>query len=289
MAEPTTPPPARRQALWLWALAAIVLIGIGILIAVRAFGDDDNPATPTVVTDNPRLTGTDAAPTVPGITDSIPETTPGGPEPDPPGPIQPVHPAEMSLRVVPGKRVSLLERPGGRVVKRIGDTTEFGSPEVLSPTGQSRDGWLAVSHTSLGNDGVAWLRPDRAQVSTRPRPVQLEVDLSRREVTVRPEGRRISVAIGAPDTPTPPGEYYVTDKLPGANFGPSYGCCILALSGHQPNLPQGWSGGDRLAIHGSPTPTWGQNVSNGCLHARETDLRFLLKTVPLGTRVVVRA
>ena len=30
---------------------------------------------------------------------------------------------------------------------------------------------------------------------------------------------------------------------------------------------QGWSGGDRLAIHGSPTPTWGEAVSNGCLHA----------------------
>jgi hypothetical protein len=86
VAEPTTPPPARRLTLWLWALAAIVLIGIGILIAVRAVGDDDNPATPTVVTDNPRLTGTDAAPTVPGITESTPVTTPGGPEPDPPPP-----------------------------------------------------------------------------------------------------------------------------------------------------------------------------------------------------------
>lgn len=86
MAEPTTTPPARRQALWLWALAAIVLIGIGILIAVRAFGDDDGSGTPTVVTDNPRLTGTDAAPTVPGITESTPVTTPGGPEPDPPPP-----------------------------------------------------------------------------------------------------------------------------------------------------------------------------------------------------------
>jgi lipoprotein-anchoring transpeptidase ErfK/SrfK len=120
--------------------------------------------------------------------------------------------------------------------------------------------------------------------------VTLEVDLSRREVVVRHEDagpRRVSVAVGAPDTPTPPGKYYVTDKLRGADFGPYYGCCILALSGHQQDLPQGWSGGDRLAIHGSPTPTWGQNVSNGCLHAREADLRYLLKTVPLGTVVLV--
>lgn len=209
-------------------------------------------------------------------------------------PLPPLlEPDGISLRVDAGKRVSLLDRPGGKVIKRIGDTTEFGSPEVLSATGRPRrDGWLAVSHTSLGNEGVAWLQPDRAPVSPRTRVVRLEVDLSRREVVVRREGvgpRRISVAVGAPDSPTPPGEYYVTDKLPGADYGPFYGCCILALSGRQPNLPQGWSGGDRLAIHGSPTPTWGKNVSNGCLHAREADLRYLLKTVPLGTVVTIRA
>lgn len=203
----------------------------------------------------------------------------------------PLDPDGISLRVRPGKRVSLLDRPGGKVIERIGDTTEFGSPEVLSPTGASRrDDWLAVTHTSLGNDDVAWVNSSRAPVSVRARTVRLEVDLSRREVVVRQDGdapRRISVAVGAPDTPTPPGEYYVTDKLRGADFGSFYGCCILALSGHQPNLPQGWSGGDRLAIHGSPTPTWGQNVSNGCLHARTADLRFLIKTVPLGTIVSV--
>jgi hypothetical protein len=88
VAEPTTTPPARRQAFWLWALAAIVLIGIGILVAVRAFGDDESSGTPTV-TGNSRLTGTDAAPTTPRITESNPATTPGGPEPDPPEPLPP--------------------------------------------------------------------------------------------------------------------------------------------------------------------------------------------------------
>lgn len=31
-----------------------------------------------------------------------------------------------------------------------------------------------------------------------------------------------------------------------------YGCCVLALTGRQPNVPQGWKGGNRLAIHGTP-------------------------------------
>jgi lipoprotein-anchoring transpeptidase ErfK/SrfK len=162
---------------------------------------------------------------------------------------------------------------------------------VLSPVDLYR-GWIAVRHTSLGDHGVAWIEARRAPLVYAGRHVRLEVDLSRRELQVFSGDhlrRRLSVAIGAPDTPTPPGEYYVTDKLPGARFGTYYGCCILALSGHQPNLPEGWSGGDRLAIHGSPTPTWGRAVSNGCFHASRRDLRYLMRNVPLGTEVIVHA
>src|SRR5213076_854851 len=109
--------------------------------------------------------------------------------------------------------------------------------------------WIAVRSPALGNRSVGWVR-------TRPlrlvrRPVRLEVDLSLRVLFVR-EGsmilRTISVAIGGPHTPTPAGRFYVTDKLSGTDFGAYYGCCILALSGRQPNLPEGWSGGDRLEI-----------------------------------------
>jgi lipoprotein-anchoring transpeptidase ErfK/SrfK len=149
--------------------------------------------------------------------------------------------------------------------------------------------WLAVRSTALGNTRLGWVRARRVRLLNRT--LRLEVDLSRRELIVHDVGilRRIRVAVGAPDTPTPPGTFYVTDKLAGADFGSYYGCCILALSGHQPNLPQGWSGGDRLAIHGSPTPTWGLAVSNGCLHADEADLQYLMRTVPLGTAVRIHA
>jgi lipoprotein-anchoring transpeptidase ErfK/SrfK len=163
------------------------------------------------------------------------------------------------------------------------------------PTGQRRGSWVEVRHTSLGNSATGWVDLRAASaLELEPHVVEIAIDLSDRELlvyrlgTAKPQ-RRLSVAIGAPATPTPPGIYYVTDKLPGARYGEFYGCCILALSGRQPNLPQGWSGGDRLAIHGSPTPTWGKNVSNGCLHASESDLRYLMKIVPLGAVVRVRA
>jgi lipoprotein-anchoring transpeptidase ErfK/SrfK len=81
----------------------------------------------------------------------------------------------------------------------------------------------------------------------------------------------------------------VTDKLSGSSYGPYYGCCILALSGHQPNTPPGWTGGDRLAIHGTDAPsTIGMAASAGCLRASDANLRPLMAKVPLGATVFIR-
>ena len=80
------------------------------------------------------------------------------------------------------------------------------------------------------------------------------------------------------------------DKLSGAQYGPYYGCCILALSGHQPHTPAGWQGGDRLAIHGTDAPAAiGTPASAGCLRASDRDLRVLMRRVPLGAPVFIRA
>ena len=195
---------------------------------------------------------------------------------------------EFGARVPPGRRLTLRASPEGRVLTTVGPLTEFGSPQTFSVAYVTGPG-LAVRSSALGNTRLGWVRARR--VSLLNRTLSLEVDLSNRELVVHDVGilRRMRVAVGAPDTPTPSGTFYVTDKLRGADFGTYYGCCILALSGRQPNLPEGWSGGDRLAIHGSPTPTWGHAVSNGCLHAAEPDLRYLMKTVPLGTAVRIHA
>jgi hypothetical protein len=208
--------------------------------------------------------------------------------PKPPTPV-PEQVREFTASVPNGTTVALRDRPGGRVLAKVGARTEFGSPQTLAVVAGQGD-WIGVLSPALENSQVGWARA--RQVKLLGSPLKLEVDLSARRLTVRDaEGvvRRVNIAIGAADTPTPPGDFYVTDKLAGADFGPFYGCCILALSGRQPNLPQGWSGGDRLAIHGSPTPTWGKAVSNGCLHADEADLRYLMRWVPLGTYVRVHA
>jgi hypothetical protein len=211
------------------------------------------------------------------------------PLPAPPLPPALVRVDGLAARVPPGRHVVLRLRPDGRVLATVPARTEFGSPQTLSVAFRKGD-WIAVRSPRLGNRQLGWVRATPLRLLRRS--AELEVDLSRRELIVRDARgleRRISVAVGAPATPTPVGRFYVTDKLRGADFDSYYGCCILALSGRQRNLPEGWSGGDRLAIHGSPTPTWGHAVSNGCLHAAEPDLRYLMKTIPLGTAVRIHA
>jgi len=119
----------------------------------------------------------------------------------------------------------------------------------------------------------------------------VEVDLSRHRITVERRGHRafsMRAAIGAPSTPTPPGQYFITDRVP-FSVGSSYGSFAFGISGIQPHLPAGWTGGNQLAIHGTNSPgSIGQSVSAGCLRVSESSLHRLLPLLRLGTPVVIR-
>jgi L,D-transpeptidase catalytic domain len=196
-------------------------------------------------------------------------------------------PRPRSLAVVRGS-VALRGRPGGPAVVRVGSTTEFGSPRVLAVAAR-RDEWLGVVATERPNNRLGWVHRNNPALRLRRTGWSLHADLSDRTLTLRKDGRRVhrlAVAIGRPGAETPTGRFAVTDKLSGSQFGPYYGCCILALSGHQPNTPPGWTGGDRLAIHGTDVPsTIGTAASAGCLRASDADLRLLMAKVPLGATV----
>ena len=189
-----------------------------------------------------------------------------------------------------GRTIALRAKPNGRVVAHMSGSTEFGSPTVLSVVG-SRGGWLGVTSTALPNGHVGWVKAKNG-LQMRHTRIAIQVDLSRRALELRDGDRvlrTVRVAIGRPGSPTPRGRFAITDKLSGAQYGAYYGCCILALSGHQPHTPAGWQGGDRLAIHGTDAPgTIGTPASAGCLRAADRDLRVLMRRVPLGTPVFIR-
>jgi lipoprotein-anchoring transpeptidase ErfK/SrfK len=193
-----------------------------------------------------------------------------------------------TARVV--RRTTLRAAPGGRVLARIGSRTEFGSPRVLAVTGD-RDGWLRVMASELENGRDGWIRASAARLGATD--VWIRVDRSRRTLTLRRGDevlRRLPVAVGRPGTETPLGRFAVTDLLHTRRADSPYGCCAVALSGHQTRLLPGWPGGDRLAIHATPNPeTVGTAASLGCMRAYTRDIRVLMRRVPLGAPVVVVA
>lgn len=186
------------------------------------------------------------------------------------------------------RRTALRAAPGGRALDRLGTETEFGSSRVHAVVGR-RGAWLEVMAAELPNGRTGWLRARHVDVGGVDYSVR--ASLGERQLEVRRRGRvvrRLPVAIGGPATPTPPGEYAVTDRIRMRDEGSAYGCCALAFTGHQPNVPQGWAGGDRLAVHGTPDEaTVGAAGSLGCFRAREADMRWLIYRVPLGAPVTV--
>jgi lipoprotein-anchoring transpeptidase ErfK/SrfK len=161
-----------------------------------------------------------------------------------------------------------------------------------------------VAKTARDTDGEAWLRillpirPDgaagwvkKSHVVVRKILGRIVVDLSARTLRYYRDGKlanQFDVGIGAPETPTAKGTFYVWAQVPQASpFGP-YGVFALGLSGFS-HVITDWPGGGRMAIHGTSNPAdRGQMVSHGCVRVFNDDM-VALKQVPMGTPVVIRA
>ena len=196
--------------------------------------------------------------------------------------------AALAARPLHGS-VALRARPDGPRLVRVGPRGPLGGPLVFGVVGV-RGRWLEVTAEALPNGHHGWVEFGR-DVSVQPVAWALRASLSGRELDVLRDGRlvrRIPVGIGAPGSPTPTGRFAVAEKVSGP-FAPAYGCCILALTARQPHLPPGWNRRITyyVAIHAGSGQ--GSAVSAGCLHVTDADVRYLMRTLPLGTPVQIAA
>lgn len=195
-------------------------------------------------------------------------------------------PTALAARPLHGA-VVLRARPGGKALVRVGSRGPLGGPLVLGVVGV-RGSWVKVTAEALPNGHYAWAEFGR-DVAVRPIQWMLRASLSRRLLYVLRDGRIVRtmrVGIGAPSSPTPVGRFAVAEKLNGP-FGPALGTRILVLTARQPRLPAGWNASITyyVAIHSGSGR--GSAVSAGCLHATKADLRYLMRTVPLGAAIQV--
>jgi hypothetical protein len=208
-------------------------------------------------------------------------------------------PAERRRLVIPdrghpivwvrdGHSIEIHRSPGGSVVRKVGDETEFGSPRVFAVE-RTEGRWAGVPNPFTGNGALGWIRLDARDLRSGYTDRSIVVDLSEYQAQLLNGGRvarTFTVAIGAPGTDTPTGRYAVTDTFRG-DLNPAYGCCAVALTAEQPNLDSGWVGGSRIAIHGTTGPL-GVAISHGCVRAADRDVSALVNAVPPGAPVIVK-
>lgn len=174
------------------------------------------------------------------------------------------------------------------VVADLAHPTESGAPLVFQVLSE-RDGWVEVLLPIRPNGSTGWV--PGAAVELARNQYRIEVDTGTHRLTLFERGRvrmEVPIAIGTGATPTPLGEFYLTELLqPPDPTGP-YGTYAYGLSGYSETL-RNYNGGDGvIGLHGTNDPgSLGTDVSHGCVRLANETINELVKILPLGTPVVI--
>jgi lipoprotein-anchoring transpeptidase ErfK/SrfK len=210
----------------------------------------------------------------------------------PPAPL--ARAVDLRLVVAPadGGDLGVYDAPGAPAPSQVLPTVnELGSPLVLLAVEQ-RGAWYRVLLPTRPNGSSAWV-PTAAVTASAP-VYEVEMSLSALDLNVvRIADQAVvmtsPIGIGAPESPTPTGLFFVRDHFPtdGAPDHP-YGPFAFGLSGHSDVHMQLGTGDGRIAIHGTNQPaSIGAAMSNGCAHVPNDVVLALIPYLPLGTPVTI--
>lgn len=169
------------------------------------------------------------------------------------------------------------------------DPNEPTVPQVFLVEEQRDDGWVRVLLPVRPNGSTGWIRASDLELSATTYRVLIELGAHR--ITVY-EGDAVileeAAAIGKPETPTPPGRYYIRVLLESTNPNSVYGPFAYGLSAHSDVLTS-FNGGDaEVGIHGNnDSSVLGQSVSAGCVRISNDGITRLTGILPLGTPVEI--
>jgi len=166
-----------------------------------------------------------------------------------------------------------------------------GVPQTFLVRSQRPDGWVEVLLPVRPNGSTGWVRA--SDVTLAPNPYRVAVSLGAHTITVTDAHNVIysgTVAVGAPGTPTPTGNYYLYVLLQAPDPTGPYGPYAYGLSSHSDAL-ETFAGGDaEIGIHGNnDSSVLGSDVSHGCIRMDNAAISDLATKLPLGTPVDVTA
>jgi hypothetical protein len=144
--------------------------------------------------------------------------------------------------------------------------------------------WIQVRLPMRPNGRKGWVKRSALE---RFRVVRKALVINRRTLraTLYRNGRRIwraPVGVGAPNSPTPPGRFYVREKLRSLNS--FYGPIAIGTSAYA-NVSD-WPGAGVVGVHGTSMPRLiPGRPSHGCIRLRNRDVVRLARLIPRGTPV----
>lgn len=156
---------------------------------------------------------------------------------------------------------------------------------------KQQDDWVKVLLPERPNGSTGWIQA--ADVELQTTPYRIDIQLGSRLIIVYEANEvllRETIAVGKPDTPTPPGQYYLRVLLESIDPSSVYGPYAYGLSAHSEVLTE-FSGGDaEVGIHGNnDASVLGQPVTSGCIRMSNESITMLTDLLPLGTPVEIRA
>ncbi|WP_297080845.1 L,D-transpeptidase [uncultured Demequina sp.] len=277
--EPTaTEPKQRNRAL----VAAIVAAAVAAAVAVVAIvfwprPDDDVQASGTPST----------SPATPA-----PSTTPS-PSPSATSSEAGIAPGEMVVQTT-GAPIAIFANAGDQEPSgELSEWSLYGSPTTLLGFDSVEiDGamWIEVEGIGAPNHERSWVRADDVTVTSTDMAIHIYLDERELELV---DGAEVvltsAVVIGADESPTPLGTFWVTDPLDfSTNDTGVYGAYALGLNGFSEVLEEFNGGPPQIAVHGTNQPDLvGQAVSNGCIRVPNAVALDLGAAAPVGTPVIV--
>ncbi|MGF7234700.1 MAG: L,D-transpeptidase [Frankia sp.] len=172
----------------------------------------------------------------------------------------------------------------------LSNPNEAGAPRVLLVVTQL-PGWYQVLLPVQPNGSKGWVKA--ADVIASKTSYRVKVARGAHTITVY-NGKTVAlsapVAIGTGDTPTPGGQYYITELLQPANPAGPYGPYAFGISGFSTTLASFDGYAPVIGIHGTNQPALiGHDVSHGCIRLSNANIRKLASFLPLGTPVTISA
>jgi lipoprotein-anchoring transpeptidase ErfK/SrfK len=170
----------------------------------------------------------------------------------------------------------------------LANPNALGAPLVLL-VNSIKQSWVQVYLPERPNESMGWTL--QSDVSLVRDPEKIVVNLSQKRLELY-KGSTVAyeanVAVGSPESPTPTGQFFVTEVLKVSGTGNPYGPYALGLSGFSNTYTSFEGGPGQIAIHGTNEP-WvvGQYASHGCVRLDNADITELALQVQAGTPVEI--